>query len=85
MAWGINAVYSAREKENDNPVETIVLDTGELDTDELILNRFHNMGLLFTKETSMLLVLIISNTPHCQFDIMVSIQHQLICVQFTHV
>ena len=71
MARGINAVYSAREKENDNPVEIIVLDTGELDTDELMLNQLHNMGLLFTKETSTSLVLIISNTPHCQFDIMV--------------
>ena len=44
MAWGINAVYSAREKENDNPVETIVLDTGELDTDELMLNWLHKYG-----------------------------------------
>lgn len=67
MANGINAVYSAAEKgEDDFDGDEEV---AENEPDVALLNRLHNMGLLFTRETSTSLVLIISNTPHTQFDI----------------
>jgi len=68
MASAINAAYSIDERD-DIEIEA----DGEEDPDRAAndahLNRLRNMGLFFTKETSTSLILIISNTPHSQFDI----------------
>ena len=52
----------------DDEDESSVEDESCLSNDAL-LNHLRNMGLLFTKETSSSLVLIILNTPHSTFDI----------------
>ena len=71
MAKGINAIYSEKpqaELNEDDEDESSMEDESRLSNDAL-LNHLRNMGLLFTKETSLSLVLIISNTPHSTFDI----------------
>ena len=75
MAKGISAMYTSPSSSRDKQEivdddDDIIVDT-ELNSEinDIILKRLHCMGLLLTKETSSSLVLIIANSPHCQFDL----------------
>lgn len=70
MASAINAAYTIDERDNDEEILEVDEDL-EQSTNDAYLNRLRNMGLFFTKETTSALILIISNTPHSQFDIQI--------------
>ena len=73
MARGNNAVYAASKDQQDQDKDIIIdanLDPN-VDINDILLKRLHNMGLLWTKETPTTLVLIIANSLACQFDLQI--------------